>query len=103
MGTFLTSYIKDPDSTELYGFDFTELLAANAYTQDMITDYQIITPTTVTAIATTLDGAKLRSYIGGGTLGSVHTVTFRLFIRNPSGVGADVCLDRSINLRIQTQ
>lgn len=103
MGTFLANFIKDPDSTQLYGFDFAGMLATNAYREIDITGFDVIAPAEITVVKKIMDGAKCRAYLGGGLLNQLHTITFRLRLKNPAGYGPDVFLDKSLQLRIQTQ
>ncbi len=100
MGLFLQSYSKDPDSTELYRVDFAPLMLENEYSQIDVTGFEIIIETGVSVVHSFLEGSIVGAYIGGGSSGSSYLITFRSKLKNPSGAGSDVSLDRSIKLSI---
>lgn len=101
MGSFLQSYVKDPDSTELYRVNFAPLMAENAYREIDVTGHEIVLDAGLTLVHSWIDGSTVSAYIGGGAAGTTRVATLRIKIKNPSGSGADVSLDRSIQLKIR--
>lgn len=100
MTATLKAYLKDPGETQLYGLDWSEMLAGAGLGGEAIVGFDVVVPAGLTRVTQQRDGAVTSAWIGGGALGSSHVVTFRLLLANPTGAGDPIAWERSIRITV---
>lgn len=100
-----STFVKFPDTTELFGVDFGAELMANRLGVADITGYQVTLAAQADASVLTLEssarsGAEVVARFSGGVAGNVYRVIFELQLATADVAGKPVLLQRPIEIRV---
>lgn len=96
---------KDPDCSELYGFDFATVLQENEIDPATVSGHQVLVPAGLTLHSSRRDGAAIRARVAGGTAGEVYKILFRLLVADPDAAptAPPLAFDKTLQIRVEHQ